>query len=328
MTNPVKLKPNPNAPSIQQVQGNITSNTAILQTVRQIVQSLCGQSGNITSRAVTFDDLIALGLVTVTNGLATAASQASTSSSGSGGVTVTDGTTTVSDAATLSFDGATVTSGGTGTADIAVSTSGGFQPSPVFGYVEPVVPAASSFTFYNQQSDVTLSQPASGVLQLIAAAGHPSGSDQIQFVGFTPPAAPWTITSLASWYVTSGAYSFVSPIMIYCSSTGYLQFPRFEINRNLTDIDVYTSWTNYDTAAISGPALTTTFPNSVGVVRLVNNGTTLTWEYSNDGATFRTIGSYSVTEYMPAINKIGFGLGLNTNGLVALNIWNFDVTTP
>jgi hypothetical protein len=125
MANPIKLKPNPNTPSIQQVQGNIPSLTAILQTVRQIVQSLTGQSGQITNRAVTFDDLVALDMVTVTNGLALATDQGSSTGTGGSELEVSNGTTSVSNVLTLSFGGATLSSTGAGEASVTVTGEAG-----------------------------------------------------------------------------------------------------------------------------------------------------------------------------------------------------------
>lgn len=61
MSNPAK---NPNVPAIAQPMANLGSLVNVAQTLKQAVDSLGGANGKPTDRAVTFNDLIALGLIT------------------------------------------------------------------------------------------------------------------------------------------------------------------------------------------------------------------------------------------------------------------------
>jgi hypothetical protein len=54
---------NPNVPAIQKPTLDPTAVAQTVMTLTEGVNSLAGQSGAPTARAVTFDDLIALGLV-------------------------------------------------------------------------------------------------------------------------------------------------------------------------------------------------------------------------------------------------------------------------
>jgi hypothetical protein len=64
--------PNPNVPQIATPVGNLGALTVVTQSLKQAVDSLAGFRGKNTDRAVTFNDLINLGLV----GKAQAASSA------------------------------------------------------------------------------------------------------------------------------------------------------------------------------------------------------------------------------------------------------------
>lgn len=80
MVNISGLKPNPKIPSVPDPLSNLQSLTTVVKTLRQGVQSLAGARGDLLDRAVTFNDLIALGLVTSGASIATVAATASVSS--------------------------------------------------------------------------------------------------------------------------------------------------------------------------------------------------------------------------------------------------------
>lgn len=175
MVNPVKLKPNPNTPSIQQVQGNIPALTAIAQTLRQIVQSLSGQSGSITNRAVTFDDLVGLDMITVKNGLASAvesAESSSTTTSTGGSFDLEIGTTTTlspgsSAEVSLTSSGDTYTldfgipRGSTGTAGPAITLDIGTVTTLSAG-ASATASLASSGSTYTLSLGIPQGEPGSG----------------------------------------------------------------------------------------------------------------------------------------------------------------------
>lgn len=65
MSNPLPRAPgvNPNASQIQQPVANLGALVNVAQTLKQNVDSLTGMRGSLTDRAVTFNDLVNLGLV-------------------------------------------------------------------------------------------------------------------------------------------------------------------------------------------------------------------------------------------------------------------------
>jgi hypothetical protein len=102
----------------------------VLRQIRAGVQSLGGQTGAITDRAVTFNDLIALDFVVSRNGLLVPGSAFGTSTSGTGTTTpgagwnLSAGATTIDDVAALDVVGATLT-GDSASATLTVPSSGG-----------------------------------------------------------------------------------------------------------------------------------------------------------------------------------------------------------
>lgn len=58
------MSKNPNVPAIPVPTADLVGLTNIAISMRQGIQSLSGQTGPAASRAVTFNDLVALGLVT------------------------------------------------------------------------------------------------------------------------------------------------------------------------------------------------------------------------------------------------------------------------
>ena len=60
MSNP---SPNPNVPSIPQPIADVGALAVVAQALKQGVDSLAGNRGNPSDRAVTFNDLVNLGLI-------------------------------------------------------------------------------------------------------------------------------------------------------------------------------------------------------------------------------------------------------------------------
>lgn len=61
-----RLVPNPNVPQIPTPVANLGALVYVCQTLKQAVDSLAGNRGNVLGRAVTFNDLIAMGLASAT----------------------------------------------------------------------------------------------------------------------------------------------------------------------------------------------------------------------------------------------------------------------
>lgn len=58
--------PNPNVPQIPTPQANVGALAVCVQFLKQAVDNLAGYRGKPTNRAVTFDDLVSLGIASTT----------------------------------------------------------------------------------------------------------------------------------------------------------------------------------------------------------------------------------------------------------------------
>lgn len=74
--------PNPNTPQSPTPQANVGALAFCVQQLKQAVDSLCGFRGKPTNRAVTFDDLVNLGIASTT---VVQSNNGTVSSGGSGG---------------------------------------------------------------------------------------------------------------------------------------------------------------------------------------------------------------------------------------------------
>jgi hypothetical protein len=342
MVKPVQIKPNSNVPAIPQPQTNLSSLAQMLTYVRQGLQSLSGQTGTKTARAVTFDDLIALGLVAVTNGLASPAEQASSSGTSSSGTTVVAPVIDIGTTETLA-PGAQATvsetsSGGTVTLSFGIpqgepgsSGGGGGQISAPFlglDWSGPSVPPLSFFTSQqNFRSSTSFSSISGGPIVFNDSAAN--SGDYIDFAGGAPPEGPWTITALViptNISNSSGIYSRFCPIIL-CSSTGQFQFVAAEMGRNYINVQEYSSYNTY--ASGSGTSLPYTgFMNgNIGWFKLVYDGTNLTWSYSPDGAAYVQLAQVAANSFLANIAYVGIGI-LTNGGPIGMNVWKWTLTTP
>ena len=291
MSNPVALKPNKAVPAIPQPAGDPASLANVLTFVKQGLQSLAGHTGRPTARAVTFDDLADLGLVSVTNGLA----------KGSAGTTVVNNITeeTASSGGSSGSGG----SGGSGSSTAAPAQTLMFPPigPALIGRTSWNRPAASALTTLNMASNVALVDIANGPLTLFETAT--GGGDNLRFAGQAPPPAPWTYTVLASEQTFPEGYNFFGPIAL-TNAAGALVVIHLETARDIFGVESWNSPTSFNEGFYN-----TSYSKALDKTawfRLVNDGTTLTWQFSVDGNVFTNIVQTSLGGSIGTISSVGF----------------------
>lgn len=198
--------------------------------------------------------------------------------------------------------GQVLTTGGAGADPSWAAAAGGSSSEG-----SRVVPLAANFTIQNAGADTITNRTYGLDLQA------PSVATQIRFVrrNGAPPTTPYTITVRGQHLYPDMGNSYGLCIILRNNTSGRISiFGDYQNNQILVQ-----NWTAYNTFSATVGILTLPMLLETPWRRLVNDGTTLSWEISTDKVTWEVITTATIASFMTAtggtIDEIGIGCMLN-----------------
>ena len=289
MSNPVRLTANKNIPAIQQPNIDPASLASAMVGVKQAVETLGGQRGPIEGRAVTFTDLVNLGLITISNGLAT---------------TVGTGATT---------DAGTATTGSTALAAPGLGLSWG----------GPDVPETSAFTQTNFGPTTSFTAIADGPLVLTETSSNSGGADSLRLISVPRGAsATMTLTVLLTWTINPTNVCILYPACAI-SAAGKISAIHVEPYRDWLTVDDLSSTNAWNHSPIGNLTLHELMPVGEGWFRIADDGTNLTYSYSTDGVNFTVLYTSARLAWLDSIAAFGVAVDAAAAAPCTAVIWSF-----
>jgi hypothetical protein len=249
----------------------------------------------------------------------TKATPVSAFGAGESSLTLIGGTSgTVAAVTSLTIEDAVVT-GSDGAATVAVSGGGSVPPSPFFGtalqtgWTRP--PLATFNTWLNQ--GVATATDGAGGLPLLIRDIATDDNQTSNLIGLLKPigAPPWTITCgmAASTNCGSSLSTAFAPVILNNSEAGSAVVLWWTVGAPQGDSGLIVL--HYNSTApgagfttVSDTRLGFTFNTYFEWFRVINDGTTLTFQISDEGQEFETIYAEAANALVTSFDTVGFGM--------------------
>jgi hypothetical protein len=148
-------------------------------------------------------------------------------------------------------------------------------------------PVAGNFTFANQLSTTATAQTNGAITLAYPASGTTSG-DNLSFYYFAAPGTPYTKTFrfIPAWNTIDASRNERTGVCFEESSTGKVII--FDVGVSTTPFMEVNKYTNFSTFSAVYTQVAASPPNWIRLIslRVSDDGTNLTWQWSSDGQNF------------------------------------------
>lgn len=198
----------------------------------------------------------------------------------------------------------------------AISGGGGTAIGVPFDFTTP--PDLSMWTWTNQ-AGASLAQTASS--QSIVTVG--TGGDSWNILTTSAPGAtPWTITAAFVFNLFDIDFQFAG-IVLLDSGTG--QFIDWGLARQGSYQAGPLKWNSFNSYNSDYTRVEVPYAQVLWF-QVVNDGSTLTCNFSLDGVNWLEWAAATVTDFLPLIDQIGIGIDSNTTSPAVLTLVSWDVS--
>ena len=190
-----------------------------------------------------------------------------------------------------------------------------------FGMWNCTVPNSAAFTFLNQGGAAATN--GSRFMSILAPA---SASNSLRILHQACPATPWTLNVFA-WATTESSGGSVFGGVEVDDGTKIVTLGTYSQGSSTTNYINTQNWTNVTTAS-GGPQGSIQLP-SVSYphwFQVVNDGTNLTYNSSQDGIAYQQISTSTITNFLSAATNCGVWVNTNAGSTVvaAVDVFSFQ----